>query len=171
MKQQVPPFSFDPIRLRLLQEDDLRSTLEWRNRDGVRQQFFSGDLITWESHLAWFTRYAAKADDFIFIVEELESGQRIGQVALYDIELDRSEAEVGRFIVAPEFAGKGLMRLAIEALAQIAADTFGLHRLRLEVKASNTRAYRLYDSLRFKVIKHDDGVIHMSRTVQDAIAD
>ena len=167
MKRKLSPFLFGPIMLRPLQEDDLRSTLAWRNQDGVRQQFFSGDVISWENHLAWFTRYTAKSDDFIFIVQEQESGQRIGQVALYDIELADGEAEVGRFIAAPDFAGKGLMRLAIEALSLIAADTFGLHRLRLEVKVSNRRACRLYESLHFDVVEQDETVVHMIRTLKD----
>ena len=167
MKQPIPPFSYGPIRLRLLQKDDLPATLEWRNRDGVRQQFFSGELISWDHHAAWFTRYAGKNDDFVFIAEELASGQRIGQVSLYDINLAHADAEVGRFIVAPEFAGRGLMRAAIEALSLLAATSFGLHRLRLEVKASNSRAYRLYESLRFEVTGRGDSVIHMERKLVD----
>ena len=120
MKQAYPPFVTGSLRLRLLDEADLPSTLAWRNRDGARQQFGTADVLQWDQHAGWFTRYLDKADDLVFIVEDAATHSRIGQVAIYGIDAGASKAEIGRFVVAPEFQGQGLMRQGIEALMRFA---------------------------------------------------
>ena len=46
----------------------LRETLEWRNREGVRQNFKHSAVLEWEQHHRWFLHYSEKPDDIVFIV-------------------------------------------------------------------------------------------------------
>ncbi|WP_338925714.1 GNAT family N-acetyltransferase [Mycetohabitans endofungorum] len=163
MKPSFPPWVAAPVRLRLLAERDLSATLEWRNRDGVRQQFKSSETLAWEQHLSWFHSYCDKADDLMFIVEDAATGARIGQVAIYAIDLKRGNAEVGRFVVAPDFQGKGLMRRAISALLCFAHRELHLNSVHLEVRQTNDRARGLYEVLGFRPIQAADGMIKMER--------
>lgn len=167
MKQAYPPFSFGSLKLRLLDETDLPLTLEWRNRDGARQQFGTSDVLQWEQHAAWFERYLDKADDLVFIVEDAATQARIGQVAIYGIDTVASTGEIGRFVVAPEFQGRGLMRQGIEALIRFAREVLGLQSVYLLVRETNERAWRLYTQLGFAEVSHAEGMITMERSSND----
>ncbi|SAL61526.1 GNAT family N-acetyltransferase [Caballeronia telluris] len=167
MKLAHAPYSFGAVRLRLLADDDLRETLVWRNRDGVRQQFKSSAPLEWDAHHQWFVRYSEKADDLAFIVERVDSGAKVGQVAIYAIDDDKRAAEIGRFVVASEFQGQGLMREAIDALMRFAATQLALRSVYLDVIETNARARRLYESLGFAVARSTDGLIRMERSIDD----
>jgi diamine N-acetyltransferase len=166
MKPAYAPYVHGAVRLRLLAEDDLRSTLAWRNREGVRQQFKSSALLAWEAHLAWFFRYSAKADDLVFIVEDVAGGGRVGQAAVYAIDNMKRTAEIGRFVASPEFQGKGMMREGIEALMRFAATELALDSVYLEVIETNERARRLYRGLGFIEQDAAEGLVRMERKIK-----
>ncbi|SAL72037.1 Spermine/spermidine acetyltransferase [Caballeronia peredens] len=165
MKQVYAPYEFDGVRLRLLAEDDLRATLAWRNRDGVRQQFKNPALLDWESHHAWFLRYSDKAEDLVFMVEDALTNTRVGQVAIYAIDNEKRTAEIGRFVAAPESQGKGFMRRGIGALMRFAARELSLSSVYLEVLDTNVHAKRLYQTLGFVETDSREGLARMERTV------
>jgi len=166
MKPAYSPLTVGGLRLRLLSRADLPFTLEWRNRDGARQQFGTADVLQWDQHVGWFARYVDKPDDLVFIVEDATNNARIGQVAIYGIDADASRAEIGRFVVAPEFQGKGLMRQAIEALMAFANETLDLTSVYLLVRETNDRARRLYAGLGFAEVSQADGMITMERSIK-----
>lgn len=149
--------------MRPLEAADLPHTLAWRNRDGVRQCFIDSTEISEAAHRQWFERYLQKPDDLVFIAEDQAGGQRIGQLAVYRIDSQRRDAEVGRFVAAPEQAGQGKMRLALQALLSFALADLRLERVYLEVLSSNARAIALYESLGFKRGDCTDGLVRMDR--------
>ncbi|GJH09266.1 GNAT family N-acetyltransferase [Caballeronia novacaledonica] len=167
MKPAHAPYAYGAIRLRLLAEGDLRETLAWRNRDGVRQQFKSPALVEWDAHLSWFERYLQKSDDLVFVAELADTGGKVGQVAIYAIDDATRSAELGRFVAAPEFQGRGLMREAIEVLMRFAASRLELASVYLEVIETNERARRLYESLGFAETQSVDVLIRMERSIDD----
>lgn len=169
MKQAYSPIVAGSLRLRLLDEADLPFTLAWRNRDGARQQFGTADVLQWDQHAGWFTRYLDKADDLVFIVEDAATHSRIGQVAIYGIDTGASKAEIGRFVVAPEFQGQGLMRQGVEALMGFAREALGLASVYLLVRDTNERARRLYEQLGFTEVSRADGMITMERSINDHV--
>ncbi|MBK5123188.1 GNAT family N-acetyltransferase [Burkholderia sp. R-69980] len=169
MKYAYPPFAAGGLRLRLLAEADLPFTLDWRNRDGARQQFGSAELLKWDQHMGWFQRYLEKSDDLMFIVEEAATRARIGQVGIYAIDTVAAHAEIGRFVVAPEFQGKGLMRQGIAALIEFARKELGLASVYLQVRDTNDHAQRLYGRLGFAEVSRADGMIKMERRVDDHV--
>jgi RimJ/RimL family protein N-acetyltransferase len=146
IKQSLAPLMADAFCLRLLRVEDLPTTLAWRNREDIRVQFIHSDIITWEQHLAWWEQYQAKNNDFVFIIEETQHLHRpVGQVSLYNIDLDKGEAEFGRLMIWDnEARRKGLARRATEALVAWAFDTLKLKRIYLRVFKNNIAAVNLY---------------------------
>ncbi|NYH22322.1 GNAT family N-acetyltransferase [Paraburkholderia bryophila] len=167
MKQAYLPFVAGDLRLRPLAESDLPSTLEWRNRDGVRQQFGTSDALQWDQHIGWFQRFVEKPDDLVFIVEDATTHARIGQVAIYAIDSAARRAEIGRFVASPEFQGRGLMRQGIAALIEFAHKVLGLTSVYLQVRETNERARALYEHLGFVEVSRADGMIEMERSIND----
>jgi len=161
-KREIAPFSFEDITLRTLAPRDLRLTLAWRNRDDARVWFKHPEPIAWADHETWYAAYCAKPDDFTFVAER--DGQAFGQSAIYAIDPVRARAEVGRFLVAPEWAGRGLMKKVCAATALLAAEVLALRELYLEVLAGNARAIAVYRACGFVVEPCDDArILHMRR--------
>ena len=91
-------------------------------------------------------------------------------MAIYGIDAGASKAEIGRFVVAPEFQGQGLMRQGIEALMRFAREALGLASVQyLLVRDTNERARRLYVQLGFTEVSRADGMITMERSINDHI--
>jgi RimJ/RimL family protein N-acetyltransferase len=154
-RSNEPQLTTSRISLRLLARDDLPMTLAWRNRDDVRRWFLHSDILTIEQHQSWFETHQAGDDALMFIVEESETQSPVGQVSIYNIDREIGEAEVGRFIAAPNASGKGFIREAIVALLEFAFGELELSRVFLEVYADNERAIRLYESVGFVRINAD----------------
>ena len=54
-----------------------------------------------EDQVAWLERYFARPDDYYFIVEDADSGERHGAIGIYDVETEAASAEWGRWILKP----------------------------------------------------------------------
>jgi RimJ/RimL family protein N-acetyltransferase len=156
----------DGIVLKPLQAEQLPLTLAWRNREGVRQRFLNSDVISPEAHRAWFARYLGKQDDVVLLAYLPGEDVPFGQVAIYDIDRERCEAEVGRFVVSPEHQGRGLMRKALQALVDLSRGHLALRTLRLEVRDDNLRAISLYESLGFAESARRQGLVEMRLDLQ-----
>jgi RimJ/RimL family protein N-acetyltransferase len=137
------------VILRPLDASHLDLTLAWRNRDGVRQRFLHDELISPDDHRAWFQRYLGKSDDIVLLAYLPAQPEPFGQVAIYGIDHVAGHAEVGRFVVAPEHQGRGLMRRAMLALLDLAHKVLGLRVLSLEVREDNLRAVAIYETIGF----------------------
>ena len=161
MKTKLSNIQSPRVRLRLLAEEDLDMTLAWRNRDEVRRWFRQSEIISTESHRAWFEQHQLVDDSLMFVVEDIASGEPVGQVSIYAVDREVGEAEVGRFIAAPGASGKGFIREAISALVQFALTELALQRVYLEVLADNARAIRLYESIGFARHGEQDGMLLM----------
>jgi diamine N-acetyltransferase len=164
MKPVVQPFGNGIVQLRLITEADLVTTMAWRNREDVRVWFKNSQAITLDQHRAWFSQYASKADDFLFIVEA--EGKPVGQASVYRIDSDEFNAEIGRFLVAPEAAGRGYIGLACSELLRFCADTLNLKSVFLEVKENNRRAIQIYTRNGFLLDGNSDGLLLMRRAFE-----
>lgn len=142
--------------------------MAWRNADSVRVWFKTSDIISRAQHLRWFKTYVGKPDDFMFLIQDHQSGSLAGQIALYSVDRKRGEAEMGRLIAAPEFRGKGLMRKACARLIDYSFNVLGLKRLYLEVLISNAPAIRLYERLGFHIAGQDGNLLKMSLSAKPA---
>ncbi|POA24506.1 MULTISPECIES: GNAT family N-acetyltransferase [unclassified Pseudomonas] len=147
MKPTLYSTSDEVVGIRLLEVADLPATLAWRNRDENRRWFINSNIIEWGSHIKWFESYQKKSDDFVFVIEA--DGELVGQCAVYGVDLDRKRAEVGRFLAAPDKAGKGYIKRGCQLLINTCWHQIGLETLFLEVLAENVRAISLYVKLGF----------------------
>ncbi|WP_189523783.1 MULTISPECIES: GNAT family N-acetyltransferase [unclassified Mesorhizobium] len=159
MKQHVVPFGDGTVVLRLVEERDLETILAWRNRDEARVWFKNSDRIAFDDHLAWYKRYLQREDDFFFLVEA--NGQPVGQCGIYDIENGAGRAEVGRFLIAPEMAGKGYASRSCREIVRFGTQFLKLPYLFLEVIEQNARAIRLYARQGFVEESRQGGLIRM----------
>jgi diamine N-acetyltransferase len=162
-KCSLPDYENELVRLRLLRKDDLPLTLRWRNQDHIRRWFFFSDLITPEQHASWFEQYREHDDDFVFIIEDIQAGNRpVGQVALYHIEWAQRRAEFGRLMIGEaSAAGKGLAFAATQLALRIAFQDLALQELFLEVFADNQRAIAIYTGAGFRAKEQRGDVIEM----------
>lgn len=164
MKRKIAPFGNEVVRLRLIEERDLQTTLAWRNCDSARIWFKTSNQLTLERHQAWFHGYLKKDDDFLFVVEA--KGLLVGQASVYGIRWNERDAEIGRFLAAPDCSGKGFIREACEELVSLCADTFNLRYLFLEVLEKNERALRIYQRNGFVEECRYGGLIRMGRVLE-----
>jgi diamine N-acetyltransferase len=159
MKREIKPFGNGVVRLRPITLDDLDLTMSWRNRDEVRVWFKDSQPLTPEQHRAWYTRYSARDDDFVFVIEA--DGQPVGHAAVYGIDWIERVAEIGRFMAAPEARGRGYIGLACGELLRFCGETLNLRSVFLEVKENNERAIGIYLRNGFREEARSAGMIRM----------
>lgn len=158
-KLTLAPFQSQGVTLRPIGESDLQSTLEWRNREDARRWFKTSAPLAWADHHAWFQKYGTRVDDYLFIVEA--QGQAVGQASVYHINHSTQSAEVGRFLVSPEYSGRGYIDQACAALITLCREQFNLNYLFLEVFEENQRAIRLYKHHGFVQELSQGGLLRM----------
>ncbi len=173
-KRDLGPILGRRIRLRLLEPGDLERILGWRNRDENRRWFAHSERIELQAHLRWFRAYQKLDDDFVFIVEDLESSAgAIGQVSLYHIDWGAGSAEFGRLLIGEPVARvRGLGLEATRALLEYGFGPLGLKQIRLEVLAHNIRAIAIYHRCGFQPSSHQptDDLLTMELSREEWIA-
>lgn len=147
-KNHLAPFYYEQINLKALSEEDLPDTLKWRNE--YRQWFNTQEPLSLDQHLKWFDSYKNKTNDFVFIVRDQEEN-RVGQVAIYNIDWSKKEGEFGRFLVNPDFSGRSYMKKSAAALLEFCTRQLQLKSIYLEVKPHNEKAIHIYSSVGFVV--------------------
>src|SRR5665213_380428 len=53
-----------------------------------------------EDQERWTEEYLRRSGDYYFIVEDRETGDRLGAVSLYHVDEELGEAEMGRWVIA-----------------------------------------------------------------------
>lgn len=136
------------ITLRPLSAGDSERYRLLRNQDRNRVCFFYSEIITPEAQHRWYRQYLATAQDYMFSVYDKDQ-RFLGGAALYHFESD--SAEFGRLLIDRERAGKGTGLRVLQLLCRLAAQHFGLSRLRLEVYEDNLPARKTYEKAEFTV--------------------
>jgi len=135
------------LRLREITPADADDLFCWRMDPDTLASFRSAEPVPYATHLAFLDRYfAGESADRWFIVEI--GGEPAGTLALYDFSADGTEAEWGRFVIAPAHRGRGWGRRSL-ALLMSYARAIGVRELRCEVLAGNAAAEGLYRRLGF----------------------
>ncbi len=167
-KRAFPVLESERVALRLLRQGDLPLTLAWRNQDEIRKWFFHSAPLTLDAHCAWFESYAARDDDFIFIIEDRAAANRpVGQVSLYHVDWEGRRAEFGRLMIGDLTAhGKGFAREATALLVQAALRDLGLQEVYLSLRADNAAAFSVYRACGFQETIRDESTVTMTVTVE-----
>lgn len=169
-KRSVAPIHSERLRLRLLEDRDLPTTLAWRNQDHVRRWFFDDRAIGADDHRRWFLDYQLRDDDFVFIAEDAtESSRPIGQVSVYRVDGARGIAEVGRLLFADDSRSRGFATEATAAVLRWAFATWRLERIVAEVYSDNAPSLRLFSRCGFRVVGSVDGISHLEVTPETLV--
>lgn len=167
-KKRIPPIERGEVCLRLLERTDLERTLAWRNRN--RMWFVNSSVLSFEQHLAWFTQYLGRDDDYVFVIEKLSgSRQPVGQISLYKIDWAGRKAEFGRLLIGdPNARRRGIARTATGMLLDHAFEKLGLRTVHLEVLSNNIPAKSLYEQCGFVQSASKNGLVTMVKSAENS---
>ena len=96
--------------LRKAQMEDALKALEWRNDETTRQNSFNHEIISKESHLAWFQKKLADETCLMYILEDEE-----GPSGSIRVDISGEIGEIS-YMIAPEKRGKGYGPLVLDLL-------------------------------------------------------
>lgn len=139
------------IRIREMQKEDIKMVVDWL--DGTDEEF----LKQWGGE-RWYTypvtleqmekQFETRHDNtkyFILLRDELP----IGSAELDSISWETRECAVCRYLIAPQYRGRGYGTEALNVLTGYAFQTLAMKRIRLSVFDFNTSAIRCYQKAGF----------------------
>lgn len=142
------PMRTDRLRLRRLRPDDIDDVFAYQSREDVCR-YLMFEPRTREAVAAKLATYAEAEllqvdGDFwqLAIEREAEPGRVIGDLYFAVTSAVNCTAEVG-WTLHPDFAGKGYMTEAAQALLAVAFAEVGVHRVRAELDARNAASAAL----------------------------
>jgi RimJ/RimL family protein N-acetyltransferase len=105
-----------------------------------------------EQHRRWFDEVRSGDDVEIYGIRLVEDeGRLIGSCQLHSIDHDHKSAELQIRIGERDSWGRGLGTEAVTLLVRRAFEGLGLHRVQLQVFATNARAIRAYEKAGFEL--------------------
>lgn len=139
------------LYLRPIELGDLETLRKWRNDH--KDIYFDSTEISLARQEKWFKRYMALPPgvDNMFIIST-RSGEGIGTIALYDVNIDDRSATIGRVLLLETFRGKGYAQESVQALKDFAFTKMRLHRLVVETDLTNNNAISIYHKTGFSII-------------------
>lgn len=132
--------------LRLVDERDLPTIMEWRNHPKINQYMFSQHLITEEEHRNWFDSSLNNALRKLFIYQAGDA--KLGFVQFQQRAAGSGVLEWGFYISPDAEKGTG-SRMASLALAQAFNDLDAM-KVYGEVLSFNMSSIKLHERLGFK---------------------
>lgn len=149
-----------PLYVRHARMSDEVLVLNWANDPETRQNSFSPDPISVDTHRQWFRNRLRDLDGCCLYIVETKDGIPIGQVRF---EKNDSVWEIG-YLVAPHFRRRGLGRPILEAaLLKLRSEHSGVLVLG-KVKKSNLPSCKVFESLNFDA-KSDGGGVAYQRVL------
>ncbi len=142
------------IRIRPITVDDTALIIKWRNNPSVMSNFIYQKELTEEEHIHWLNTKVFNGDTKQFIIEEIETEEKIGSVYIRDIDTNHRKGEFGIFIGEDTARGKGYGSMATHELLRYAFEVLNLNRVFLRVFADNPSAIACYKKAGFT----EDGI-------------
>lgn len=149
------------LRLRRAAEEDCQMLFRWANNPEVRQASFSSEVVSWETHVAWF-RGQLQNDGNLFFVVETETGRPIGQVRF---SLTRGEATISTSVDSTARA-KGFGSAAIALASRHVMEQSDVKLIHAYIKPGNSLSQQAFAhagySLRGQTTIREQSAIHMT---------
>lgn len=149
--KKIDIIDMNPIVLKPLVVEDIELLRQLRNLNNIRKNFVYDKYIDEESQKKWFVNYLEVNSDLMWSVFFQE--EWCGAVAVYDIDLEKREAEFGRIMLSPSIQGKGLGKKIIKGVLDYCKNTLNLRRIVLSVKINNIPAIKSYLDTGFEFIE------------------
>ena len=128
--------------------EDAQKMAKWRTE--CFDSFFTWIQPAGNAMLQWLKDYEKDDKDIIFVLET-PAQIPIGQMAIYNIDPNKKEAEFGRVVHGEKDGLKGIMVFAATALLRWAFTDLKVETVFLKVFDDNGPAIALYKSLGFHV--------------------
>lgn len=154
-----------PVRLRKAVEADSEFLFNLRNDEAVRRNSFHTEPVPREDHEAWLRHVLASEDRALFIAENGETGEAVGQIRLDDE--DDKGYEIS-YSVAPAFRGQRVGTIMIGVLMQMLASPAGDMRVFARVKPENQASQSIFVHNGFSKVRATDDYIEFERYVHEA---
>ena len=140
------------LYLRAIERDDLQRCHDWINDEGLRATLAQRYPMSLAQEADWVERTSRGQDvsRLTFAICLYDGDRHIGNCGLEAIERDNGVATFGILIGEADCRGKGLGEEATRTLCRFAFDEMGLHKIRLDVYASNASAVRTYERVGFR---------------------
>lgn len=153
------------ISLREISLNDTDNIVRWRNSDFVLENFVDQNLITNDSHVAYYNSriITGLVKQFIIVCD----GKDVGTTFLRDIDYETKQAEFGILIGEKDYLSKGVGRKACELIVNYGFDVLKLDFIFLRVLKENIRAQKSYMKAGFMLDDslnkdNDDSLVFMS---------
>jgi len=138
------------IKLRLLEPDDMKQIVEWRNTEQSYNSFLSFVPLNLDRQMKWYNSQVYDFTQSNFAVIHKDTGLMIGMIGIYDIDNASRKCEWGRILIGhPEFLNQGYGREAIEVVLEYAFDYLNMNRVQCTCIGSNRKVITLYKSIGF----------------------
>lgn len=140
------------VRLAAIESADAAVIASW-SRDARYLRLLDTNLARPQNEAALAAdigRWASASDTIVLGVRLLTNDRLIGWVGFYEIEWTNQVAWLGIGIGAPDDWSAGYGSEALALALQYAFYEMNLHRVQLDVIASNVRAIRLYERAGFR---------------------
>lgn len=148
----VPSFDLGDIRLRQQNEKDAAYIFRLRSNETVNRyldQYLFTSIERAEEFLRQNLDKFAKKEGLFWVIEDLASGQVIGDFTLWDIDRKDLRAELGHTL-HPDFWGKGIMTKVAHTIIPFAFNDLGIHSLKADINPNNDSSRKLLLKLGFK---------------------
>ncbi len=116
----------------------------------------------------WYASSASADDRLDLAVVERAGGTYVGEVALSDLDVHNRSCSFRIALVGPRVFGRGYGTKATRLVLDHAFGPVGLHRVELEVYATNPRARHVYERAGFIHEGTKRGALHWDGTWVDA---
>jgi len=142
-------FDLGKVRLRKPEPTDVEALYVQKNDPEVAAMLGGFTKGYSRSDLArWVDAHAQAKDEALYVIAD-EGDRCLGHVGLYKIDHRVRCAEFAILVGDKKVWGSGIGRACTTFMLRFGFDELQLHRIYLEVLASNGRARKLYDSLGF----------------------
>ena len=149
MEGDITMLKSEHLMFKPIDESDIEWLRETRNKH--KDSFFDSGEISTEQQKAWYERYKESAIDTMYIVE-LKSGEKIGTIAIYNIDIANRTATLGRVLLLEEYRGQGYAEQMVQTILKMAFEHMRLYKVKVEVHIDNINAIAVYARSGFKSI-------------------
>lgn len=154
-----------PITLRRATAADSEFLYTLRNDEEVRRNSFQTEPVARDTHESWLRHVLADENRQLFIAENMETGEPVGQLRLDD------EGERGyeiSYSVAPAFRGQRAGTIMIGVLMQMLTSAAGSTRVFAQVKPENVASQAIFLHNGFIRVRQTDEYLEYERYVHEA---
>ena len=140
------------LYLRAVERDDLQRCHDWMNDESLRATLAQRYPMSLAQEADWIERTTRGQDPShrTFAICLFEGDRHIGNCGLEAIERDNGVATFGILIGEADARGRGLGEEATRLVCRFAFEEMNLHKIRLDVYASNPGAVKTYERVGFQ---------------------